>query len=331
MTAAPVLVIAEDQDLPPGAAQSLEPPPRETTRRQIAEIHDRVAGGHHLPPRAEQLVVHLLRRPVRSPEDADRRCVTQVEVRPHPNVRVVLLTQLARLRPSRLTEQTPKPRAFVVRPPEVVKLLTEFRLVQDSQVFSRHDAHRTRRSCADRARPPPACGASPTVRRTRRPPGRSSYRPAARCGAILRTGACPCPPDSRRTGRKRRPSPSDPSGDPTNPDLLMVLLPEHAGRHPARRPQHALSHPPVDILPHRRLEVLFQLLLEQPFQLVGVHDRSHRARVTGPPRSRPPVMVRSFRASRDSSISSSLCGGGHSSSPATMADSCGRSMRAPGP
>ena len=43
-----------------------------------------------------------------------------------------------------------------------------------------------------------------------------------------------------------------------------------------------------------------------------------------------PVMVRSLRASRVSSTSSSLCGGGHSSSPATMADSCGRSMRAPG-
>ena len=44
-----------------------------------------------------------------------------------------------------------------------------------------------------------------------------------------------------------------------------------------------------------------------------------------------PVMACSFRASRGSSTSSSLCGGGHSSSPATMADSCGRSIRAPGP
>ena len=47
-------------------------------------------------------------RRVRPPEDADRRCVTQVEVRPHPNVWVILLTQLARLRPSRLTEPDPK-------------------------------------------------------------------------------------------------------------------------------------------------------------------------------------------------------------------------------
>ena len=125
-----------------GAARNrLSRRPEKTTRRQSAEIHDRVAGSHHLPPRAEQLVVHLLRR-VRPLEDADRRCVTQVEVRPHPNVRVVLLTQIARLRPSRLTEQTQQPHAFVVWPPEVVKLLTELRLVQDLQVFSRHDAPR---------------------------------------------------------------------------------------------------------------------------------------------------------------------------------------------
>ena len=40
-----------------------------------------------------------------------------------------------------------------------------------------------------------------------------------------------------------------------------------------------------------------------------------------------PVMACSLRASRGSSISSSLRGGGHSSRPAMMADSCGRSMR----
>ena len=84
-----------------------------------------------------------------------------------------------------------------------------------------------------------------------------------------------------------------------NPDLLMVLLPEHAGRHPARSPQHAPGRPPVDILADRRLEVLFELLLVQPFQLVGVHDRSRRARVTaalpGAPGAGGPEARRSLR------------------------------------
>ena len=48
-----------------------------------------------------------------------------------------------------------------------------------------------------------------------------------------------------------------------NPDPLMVLLPEHAGRHPARSPQHAQSRPPVDI--------------QRPCRLRDVESRHRRA------------------------------------------------------
>ena len=112
------LVIPEDQDLVPGRpAQPLEPPARQATDRHVPEDDDGVTRLYHPAPRAEQLVAHLLRRLVRSPEDTDGRRVTQVEVRPQPNARVILFTQLARLHPARRTQESPQPQAFLLSSP----------------------------------------------------------------------------------------------------------------------------------------------------------------------------------------------------------------------
>ena len=174
------LVIPENQDFPPRRrAQPFDPTSREAARRQIAEIHDRVCRIHDPPPRVEQLVVHLLRRPVRPPERADALRMTQVKVRPHPDVPVVLLTQLSRLHPARGTPKTVQPPACIGRQPQVVELLpTEFSLVTSasdqwpSQPLQPVPPNQRDLTPAPRTAPAtgPSCGPATTAPGRERPP-----------------------------------------------------------------------------------------------------------------------------------------------------------------
>ena len=93
--------------------EPLQPTAQRAPHRNIAQDHDRVAGLHRASPRSEQVVVHLLGRPVRPPEDAQRHGVAEVEIAPQPDARVVVLLQFARAHTSRRGEQLPQALAFL--------------------------------------------------------------------------------------------------------------------------------------------------------------------------------------------------------------------------